>query len=437
MLLLLLPILWAVEWAQGKVKLGASADAGVPRSLAQDPIYWLQIQESLTVQEGLCISVPCYFSYPMEYWIKTYSALGYWFRNGTNVHWGAPVATNNPDRKVQEETQGQFFLLGDPQANNCSLEIRDAQRRDSGTYFFRVERGPYLKYSYLQNQLSVHVTGKEKTLNDTIGVGQGSRTPWVGWEMHLGLTGRGCTKLGLLSGADLRSLLLIPMSPHLLTALTHTPDILIPGTLESGHPRNLTCSVPWACEQGIPPIFSWMSAALTSLGPRTHLSSVLTLTPRPQDHGTNLTCQVQFPAVGVMVERTIQLNVTCTTQNPTNGVCLEHSTGKPGTRSGVTVGAIGGAGVTMLLTLCLCLIFFRVKTCRKTASRTAVGMDNIHPVVEPAPLDYQESDLPDDPTSSAEVPSTSEMEQELYYASISFHRRTESTCAEYSEIRTQ
>ncbi|KAM8963558.1 myeloid cell surface antigen CD33-like [Lycaon pictus] len=378
MLLLLLPILWAVEWAQGKVKLGASADAGVPRSLAQDPIYWLQIQESLTVQEGLCISVPCYFSHPMEYWIKTYSALGYWFRNGTNVHWGAPVATNNPDRKVQEETQGQFFLLGDPQANNCSLEIRDAQRRDSGTYFFRVERGPYLKYSYLQNQLSVHVT-----------------------------------------------------------ALTHTPDILIPGTLESGHPRNLTCSVPWACEQGIPPIFSWMSAALTSLGPRTHLSSVLTLTPRPQDHGTNLTCQVQFPAVGVMVERTIQLNVTCTTQNPTNGVCLEHSTGKPGTRSGVTVGAIGGAGVTMLLTLCLCLIFFRVKTCRKTASRTAVGMNNIHPVVEPAPLDYQESDLPDDPTSSAEVPSTLEMEQELYYASISFHRRTESTCAEYSEIRTQ
>ncbi|CAD7692283.1 unnamed protein product [Nyctereutes procyonoides] len=75
---------------------------------------------------------------------------------------------------------------------------------------------------------------------------------------------------------------------------------------------NLTCSVPWACEQGIPPIFSWMSAALTSLGPRTHLSSVLTLTPRPQDHGTNLTCQVQFPAVGVMVERTIQLNVTYT-----------------------------------------------------------------------------------------------------------------------------
>uniref|UniRef100_A0A8C4PKP8 Ig-like domain-containing protein n=1 Tax=Equus asinus asinus TaxID=83772 RepID=A0A8C4PKP8_EQUAS len=74
---------------------------------------------------------------------------------------------------------------------------------------------------------------------------------------------------------------------------------------------HLTCSVPWACERGTPPILSWTSAALTSLGPRTHLSSVLTLTPRPHDLGTNLTCQVQFPAAGVTVERTIQLNVTC------------------------------------------------------------------------------------------------------------------------------
>ncbi|VCX43280.1 unnamed protein product, partial [Gulo gulo] len=64
-----------------------------------------------------------------------------------------------------------------------------------------------------------------------------------------------------------------------------------------------------------PPIFSWTSAALTSLGPRTHLSSVLTLTPRPQDHGTNLTCQVYFPVAGVMVESTVQLNVTYAPQN--------------------------------------------------------------------------------------------------------------------------
>ncbi|VTJ73910.1 Hypothetical predicted protein [Marmota monax] len=99
-------------------------------------------------------------------------------------------------------------------------------------------------------------------------------------------------------------------------ALTHTPDILVPGTLESCCPSNLTCSVPWACEQGTPPTFSWNSAALTSLGPGTNHSSVLTLTLWPQDHGTNLTCQVKFPAAGVTTQRTIQLNVTYAAENP-------------------------------------------------------------------------------------------------------------------------
>uniref|UniRef100_M3XQU5 Ig-like domain-containing protein n=1 Tax=Mustela putorius furo TaxID=9669 RepID=M3XQU5_MUSPF len=361
-LLLLLPLLWT-------------------GSLAQYSRYQLQVQKSLMVQEGLCISVPCHFSYPTEYRALPSPVHGYWFREGPSAHHGAPVATNNPFRKVQEDTQGRFLLLGDPQAYDCSLDIRGAQRRDSGTYFFRVERGSSVSHSYTQNQLSVQVT-----------------------------------------------------------ALNHTPDILIPGTLESGHPRDLTCSVPWACERSTPPFFSWTSAALTSLGPRTHLSSVLTLIPRPQDHGTNLTCHVYFPAAGVIVERTIQLNVTCATQNPTTGVCLGHSPGKLGIWSGVILGAVSGAGITMLLALCLCLIFFGVKSCRKTASRRAVGMDGSPPVVEPAPLDYQQkskSDLPADPTISAGVPPTSEMEQDLHYASISFHRMEKGTYAEYSEIRTQ
>ncbi|XP_042826312.1 sialic acid-binding Ig-like lectin 8 isoform X1 [Panthera tigris] len=240
MLLLLLALLWGREGAEGQ--------RGAGRGPQGD--YWLQVQDAKG-QEGLCVRVSCRCFYPWEGWSESTPALGYWFRKGAGVQQDVLVATNNPDGKVQQESQGRFRLLGNPQDYDCSLDIRDVRRGDSGTYVFRVERGPSVRYTYTRDQLSVRVT-----------------------------------------------------------ALTQTPDILISGTLESGCPSNLTCSVPWACEWGTPPIFSWTSAALTSLGPKTHLSSVLTLTPRLQNHGTELTCQVTLPGTGVTTMRTIHLNVS-------------------------------------------------------------------------------------------------------------------------------
>ncbi|XP_012383276.1 sialic acid-binding Ig-like lectin 6, partial [Dasypus novemcinctus] len=149
--------------------------------------------------------------------------------------------------KVQEETQGRICLLGDPRTGNCSLDFRESLRGVSGTDVFRLERGS-LKWTYISDKLSV--------------------------------------------------------------ILTKTPGIHIQGTLESGHLRNITCSMPWACEWGMPPTFSWTRATLTALGPRTQISSMLTLTPQPQDHGARLTCQVAFPGAGLTVERTIWLNVS-------------------------------------------------------------------------------------------------------------------------------
>ncbi|XP_044112690.1 sialic acid-binding Ig-like lectin 14 [Neovison vison] len=248
-LLLLLPLLWTGSLAQG---LG----------------FQLQVQETVKVQEGLCISVPCRFSHSKMFWTESFPAFGYWFQEGASVYQHAPVATNNPGRKVQEETQGRFRLLGDPWAYDCSLDIRDAQRRDSGTYFFRVERGSLMRYNYLQNKLSVFVT-----------------------------------------------------------ALTQTPDIHIQGPLESGHPKNITCSVPWACERGTPPTFSWIGVALPSWGSKAPHSPILTLTPRPQDHGTNLTCRVTFPGAGVSTEKTVQLNVSYAPQNLTVHTFRRNSTG--------------------------------------------------------------------------------------------------------------
>ena len=94
-------------------------------------------------------------------------------------------------------------------------------------------------------------------------------------------------------------------------ALTHLPTFSIPGTLESGHPRNLTCSVPWACEQGTPPTITWMGASVSSLEPTISRSSMLSLIPKPQDHGTSLTCQVTLPGAGVTTTRAVRLNISC------------------------------------------------------------------------------------------------------------------------------
>ncbi|XP_045712191.1 sialic acid-binding Ig-like lectin 13 isoform X1 [Phyllostomus hastatus] len=236
LLLLLLALLWA-------------------GSLTQHLGFWLRVQESVMLQEGQCISVPCTVSYPKIGWTEAAPAHGYWFLEGAEPNSDAPVATNNPNRKVRDETRGRFHLVGDPRTSHCSLHIRDAQKRDTGRYFFRVERGSYVKYNYIQKQLSVHVT-----------------------EL--------------------------------------VPDIHIQGTLESGHPNNITCTMSWACDRETPPIFYWMGANLTLLSVWTPNSSVLTLTPGPQHHGTNLTCQVALPG-GEIRERTIQLNVTYALQNLT------------------------------------------------------------------------------------------------------------------------
>ncbi|XP_005412861.2 PREDICTED: sialic acid-binding Ig-like lectin 16 [Chinchilla lanigera] len=241
-------------------------------SLQEEPSYWLQVQRLVTVQENLCVVVSCSFSYPQDGWSHSIPAYGCWYRQSRNSFFEYTadelVATNDPGKKAGMRTKPRFQLLGDPMAYNCSLRIAGAQRGDSGIYYFRLERGG-MKYSYRRWMVTV-----------------------------------------------------------IVTELTQTPDIHIPELLVSGHISLLLCSMPGACSGNSDPTFSWSGAALRSPGSGlgAHNSSQILLQPRPQDHGSHLTCQVTFPEAGVTKERTVQLNVSYPPQNLTIRVTSAHGT---------------------------------------------------------------------------------------------------------------
>ncbi|KAM9226255.1 sialic acid-binding Ig-like lectin 5 [Dugong dugon] len=229
-------------------------------SLQEYPGYELHIPELVTVQEGLCVIVFCEF-YLRRVSFTTDQLCIYWYWTGGNIYSNHLVATNCQNLVVKTETQGRFHLLGDPKTNNCSLSIRDARKSDTGTYELQVWTRQYVQYFY-QNKLNLQHLGPR----------------------HLPL-----------SSSD----------------LTEKPDIHILEPLQSGSPTNLTCSLPGSCDGGRLLTFSWMGDALNMLDPSTLQSSVLTLTPRPQDHGTYLTCQVKHHLwPWVTTERTVRLNVS-------------------------------------------------------------------------------------------------------------------------------
>uniref|UniRef100_A0A674JEU9 Ig-like domain-containing protein n=1 Tax=Terrapene triunguis TaxID=2587831 RepID=A0A674JEU9_9SAUR len=99
------------------------------------------VPQSVSVQEGLCVLVPCTFTYPASYdtygsWARLFR---YWYKDTAFVGQNPPVASSNPSQRVSQQTKGRFRLAENPVRGDCSLQISDAQRTDAGRYFLRVE----------------------------------------------------------------------------------------------------------------------------------------------------------------------------------------------------------------------------------------------------------------------------------------------------------
>lgn len=173
----MLPLLLLLLWGMKEVEGGADAIEG----------YSLDVEKIVVVQEGLCIHVPCKFTYRKEKWTDSDPVHGYWFRDGADTRQDPPVATNNPKRPALHSTRDRFFLLGEPLKNSCSLEIRETRKDDAGSYFFRLERGEAV-FNYKLNMMTLQVTGQAGLAEKPPGKAMGAtgqvwgRTPsWEQW----------------------------------------------------------------------------------------------------------------------------------------------------------------------------------------------------------------------------------------------------------------
>ncbi|XP_012790751.2 myeloid cell surface antigen CD33-like [Sorex araneus] len=232
--LLLLPLLWAGSLAQG-------AD------------YTMNIKSHVTVQEGLCVKVPCNFTVP-DAVASSEELVGSWFQKGSDNLTYHPVASSHPTQQVEAGAWNHFLFSGNVSANSCTLIIRNARKEDEGEYFFSVSKGSVV-YNYMDNLLSVSVTDN-----------------------------------------------------------TVVPTVLTIDSMDPG--RHIICLVPQSCEWETSPFFTWLSPVLSSLGPRTTHSSILNFFPEIEDRGTRLTCQVYYSIPGVVREKVIVINVTCNPENP-------------------------------------------------------------------------------------------------------------------------
>ncbi|XP_033014632.1 sialic acid-binding Ig-like lectin 5 [Lacerta agilis] len=145
---------------------------------SQFPGYDFKALKAVTVQRGLCVHIPCNFTYPASedlypvklyvYWVKNDRVESY-IRNTRHENTGSIVASSDKDQSIAPFAGNRFQLTGNPAEGDCSFRINDVQNQDAGQYYFRIEKGQ-IKFSYRDSYILpvvsvTELTEKPKILN--------------------------------------------------------------------------------------------------------------------------------------------------------------------------------------------------------------------------------------------------------------------------------
>ncbi|XP_075047009.1 uncharacterized protein LOC142107468 [Mixophyes fleayi] len=210
--------------------------------------YNLFAPTEVTVQQGLCVHIPCTFT--VADGVKlTKDAKGYWYRRDTSHEL---VAAN--DGTAVPATRERFFLTGDVWRGDCSLSINNALPSDDDYYQFRLE--DTVRFNYRIRLPIVKVAGlTEKPVISPV------KRLVAGEEVTLT-----CTSPGRCAG----------YAPH----------------------------ITW---EGVQGTFETFTVNYTD-GNRTYVSNI-TFTPSEKNNGSPLTCTVNFQRSMVTTSHQIPLNV--------------------------------------------------------------------------------------------------------------------------------
>ncbi|XP_078507186.1 sialic acid-binding Ig-like lectin 13 isoform X2 [Lissotriton helveticus] len=232
----------------------------------------MKVRTPVTVQEGLCVVIPCEFTYKKTT-ERPRSPRGYWFIKDTKKE-GPAVASNDDTKVIYKETKGRFRLVGNVTRRDCSLRIDDVRSSDARSYYFRYEHSPSssLKYSYKCCQLQVKV-------------------------------------------ADLQD----------------KPTIDLPPALTEGTNVSINCTAPGRCS-GTPPNITWYGdwnfahattnrSVTDANGAQTHISEISFQVTR-EDNRKQLICTATFYTAGASTKSNSTLNVEYPPGTPTVNVSI-------------------------------------------------------------------------------------------------------------------